>query len=128
MAKYMQLYLDEIMKLHGVLVSIISDRAPQFTSRFWKGLGNKSGFEHCFPPQTYGQSKRTIQTLEDMLRTYVMDFGGSWKKHLPLEEFAYNNTYHVSIKMAPFEALYSRRCRSLMVSRPKIQARDWDDN
>ena len=59
-----------------------------------------------------GQSERTIQTLEDMLRIFVMDLGGSWDEHLPLEEFAYNNSYHSSIEMAPYEALYGRKCRS----------------
>nr|GEX23363.1 putative reverse transcriptase domain-containing protein [Tanacetum cinerariifolium] len=62
--------------------------------------------------ETDGQSERTIQTLEDMLRACVMDFGGSWDTHLPLVEFSYNNSYHTSIKCAPFEALYERKCRS----------------
>ncbi|GKE14850.1 putative reverse transcriptase domain-containing protein [Tanacetum coccineum] len=61
---------------------------------------------------TDGQSERTIQTLEDMLRACVIDFGGSWDRHLPLVEFSYNNSYHASIKAAPFEALYGRKCRS----------------
>ncbi|GJU09063.1 putative reverse transcriptase domain-containing protein [Tanacetum coccineum] len=59
-----------------------------------------------------GQSERTIQTLEDMLRAYVIDFGNGWDRHLPLVEFSYNNSYHTSIKAAPFEALYGRKCRS----------------
>nr|GEX18221.1 putative reverse transcriptase domain-containing protein [Tanacetum cinerariifolium] len=63
-------------------------------------------------PQTNGQSERMIQTLEDMLRVYVIDFGSSWDKHLPLAEFSYNNSYHTSIKAAPFEVLYGRKCRS----------------
>ncbi|WMV58220.1 hypothetical protein MTR67_051605 [Solanum verrucosum] len=61
---------------------------------------------------TDGQSERTIQVLEDMLRDCVMDFGGQWDQYLPLAEFAYNNSYHSRIQMAPFEALYGRRCRS----------------
>ncbi|MDV3194598.1 MAG: hypothetical protein Q8886_02685, partial [Candidatus Phytoplasma australasiaticum] len=65
-----------------------------------------------YHPQTDGQSERTIQTLEDMLRACVLDFGGSWEVHLPLIEFLYNNSYHSSIKCAPFEALYGRKCRS----------------
>ena len=65
-----------------------------------------------FHPQTDGQAERTIQTLEDMLRACVLEFQGSWDDHLPLIEFAYNNSYHSSIEMAPFEALYGRRCRS----------------
>ena len=66
----------------------------------------------AYHPQTDGQSERTIQTLEDMLRACVLDFGNSWEPHLPLVEFSYNNSYHASIKAAPFEALYERKCRS----------------
>ncbi|GJS05472.1 putative reverse transcriptase domain-containing protein [Tanacetum coccineum] len=66
----------------------------------------------AYHPETDGQSERTIQTLEDMLRACVIDFGSGWDKHLPLAEFSYNNSYHVSIKSAPFEALYGRKCRS----------------
>ncbi|GJW36043.1 putative reverse transcriptase domain-containing protein [Tanacetum coccineum] len=65
-----------------------------------------------YHPQTYGQSERTIQTLEDMLRACVMDFGKGRDRHLPLIEFSYNNNYHMCIKAAPFEALYGRKCRS----------------
>ncbi|GKD65936.1 putative reverse transcriptase domain-containing protein [Tanacetum coccineum] len=66
----------------------------------------------AYHPQTDGQSERTIQTLEDMLRACVMDFRKGWDRHLPLVEFSYNNSYHTSIKAAPFEALYGRKCRS----------------
>ncbi|GJW20062.1 putative reverse transcriptase domain-containing protein [Tanacetum coccineum] len=66
----------------------------------------------AYHPQTNGQSERTIQTLEDMLRAYVIDFGNGWDRHLPLIEFSYNNNYHTSIKDAPFEAFYGRKCRS----------------
>nr|GEW32504.1 putative reverse transcriptase domain, ribonuclease H-like domain protein [Tanacetum cinerariifolium] len=66
----------------------------------------------AYHPQTDEQSERTIQTLEDMLCACVIDFGNGWDKHLPLAEFSYNNSYHVSIKAAPFEALYKRKCRS----------------
>ncbi|GJX80571.1 putative reverse transcriptase domain-containing protein [Tanacetum coccineum] len=66
----------------------------------------------AYHPQTDGQSERTIQTLEDMLRACVIDFGGSWDVHLPLAEFSYNNSYHLSIRCAPFEAMYGRKCRS----------------
>ncbi|GJV84532.1 putative reverse transcriptase domain-containing protein [Tanacetum coccineum] len=65
-----------------------------------------------YHPETDGQSERTIQTLEDMLRACVIDFGKGWERHLPLVEFSYNNSYHASIKAAPFEALYGRKCRS----------------
>ncbi|GJZ21134.1 putative reverse transcriptase domain-containing protein [Tanacetum coccineum] len=66
----------------------------------------------AYHPETDGQSERTIQTLEDMLRACVLDFGKGWDRHLPLVEFSYNNSYHTSIKAAPFEALYGRKCRS----------------
>ncbi|GJW62088.1 putative reverse transcriptase domain-containing protein [Tanacetum coccineum] len=66
----------------------------------------------AYHPETNGQSKRTFQTLEDMLRACVIDFGKGWEKYLPLVEFSYNNSYHVSIKAASFEALYGRKCRS----------------
>ena len=115
-AQYAQMYLDSIVALHGVPVSIVSDRRPQFTSRFWQklqeALGTKLDFSTAFHPQTDGQSERTIQTLEDMLRMCVMDFGGSWEKYLPLVEFAYNNSYHSTIGMTPYEALYGQKYRS----------------
>nr|GFB49143.1 putative reverse transcriptase domain-containing protein [Tanacetum cinerariifolium] len=66
------------------------------------------------PQETDGQSERTIQTLEDMLRACVIDFGKGWVNHLLLVEFSYNNSYYASIKAAPFEALYGRKCRSLV--------------
>ncbi|KAL0295705.1 UNVERIFIED_CONTAM: Transposon Tf2-11 polyprotein [Sesamum calycinum] len=114
--KLAELYVSEIVKLHGVPVSIVSDRDPRFTSRFWGSLqgalGTKLHFSTAFHPQTDGQSERTIQTLEDMMRACIMEFKGNWDDHLPLMEFAYNNSFHSSIDMAPYEALYGRRCRS----------------
>nr|GEU54618.1 putative reverse transcriptase domain-containing protein [Tanacetum cinerariifolium] len=80
-----------------------------------KALGTRLNMSTAYHPETNGQSGRTIQTLEDMLKAYVMDFGGSWDTHLPLVEFLYNNSYHNSIKCAPFEALYGRKCRSLVI-------------
>ena len=115
-ARYARVYIERIVSLHGIPVSIVSDRGPQFTSRFWRKLheelGTRLDFSTAFHPQTDGQFERTIQTLEDMLRMCVMDFGGQWDWHLPLVEFAYNNSYHASIGMAPYEALYGRKCRS----------------
>ncbi|GJT85398.1 putative reverse transcriptase domain-containing protein [Tanacetum coccineum] len=70
------------------------------------------GMSTAYHPQTDGQSERTIQTLEDMLRACAIDFGGSWDVHLPLAGFSYNNSYHSSFRYAPFEALYGRKCRS----------------
>ncbi|KAA3463644.1 DNA/RNA polymerases superfamily protein [Gossypium australe] len=111
-----KLYVAEIVRLHGVPVSIISDRDPRFTSRFWRALhqalGTQLDFSTAFHPQSDGQSERVIQILEDMLRGCVLDFRGSWEEFLPLAEFAYNNSYQASIKMAPYEALYGRRCRT----------------
>ncbi|GKB74463.1 putative reverse transcriptase domain-containing protein [Tanacetum coccineum] len=109
-------YLKEVVSRHGVPVSIISDRDGRFTSHFWKSLnkalGTRLDMSTTYHPQTDGQSERTIQTLEDMLRACVLDFGKGWDRHLPLVEFSYNNSYHTSIKAAPFEALYGRKCRS----------------
>ena len=111
-----RLYLKEIVSRHRVPISIISDRDSRFTSRFWqsmqKALGTQIDMSTAYHPQTDGQSERTIQTLEDMLRACVIDFGKGWEKHLPLVEFSYNNSYHASIKAAPYEALYGRKCRS----------------
>jgi hypothetical protein len=75
-------------------------------------MGTKLSLSTAFHPQTDGQSERTIQTLEDMLRACVLSWKGSWEDHLALVEFAYNNSYHASIKMAPYEALYGRKCVS----------------
>ncbi|GJY75353.1 putative reverse transcriptase domain-containing protein [Tanacetum coccineum] len=106
----------DIMCMHGVPILIISDRDSRFTSCFWQSmqeaLGTRLDMSTAYHPQTDGQSECTIQTLKDMLRAYVLDFGGSWDVHLPLVEFSYNNSYHSSVRCAPFEALYGRRCRS----------------
>ncbi|KAJ9545105.1 hypothetical protein OSB04_024812 [Centaurea solstitialis] len=111
-----QLYVNEIVMRHGVPISIISDRDSRFTSRFWQSLqaalGTSVDLSTAYHPQTDGQTERTIQTLEDMLRACVLEFGRSWDDHLPLVEFSYNNRYHASIQCAPYEALYGRKCRS----------------
>ncbi|GJT44752.1 putative reverse transcriptase domain-containing protein [Tanacetum coccineum] len=111
-----RLYIKEIVSRHGVPISIILDRDSHFTSRFWQSLqsalGTQLDMSMTYHPETDGQSERTIQTLEDMLRACVIDFGKGWERHLPLVEFSYNNSYHASIKAAPFEALYGRKCRS----------------
>ncbi|KAJ9562962.1 hypothetical protein OSB04_008122 [Centaurea solstitialis] len=110
------IYVREIVARHGVPVTVISDRDVRFTSRFWskfhEELGTTLQFSTAFHPQTDGQSERTIRTLEDMLRACVLDFGGSWESHLPLVEFSYNNSFHASIGMPPYEMLYGRRCRT----------------
>ncbi|KAJ0587758.1 putative nucleotidyltransferase, Ribonuclease H [Helianthus annuus] len=114
-----RIYTDEIICNHGTPRDIISDRDARFTSRLWEtfqaALGTSLNLSTAFHPQTDGQTERTIRTLEDMLRACVIYFGGSRNKYLPLVEFSYNNSYHASIQMAPFEALYGRRCRSPIV-------------
>ncbi|GKE83955.1 putative reverse transcriptase domain-containing protein [Tanacetum coccineum] len=114
--KLARLYLKEVVTRHGIPVSIICDRDPRFASNFWRSLqsalGTNLDMSTAYHPQTDGQSERTIQTLEDMLRACAIDFGKGWVNHLPLVEFSYNNSYHASIKAAPFEALYGRKCRS----------------
>ncbi|WP_222185195.1 transposase family protein, partial [Geminicoccus harenae] len=111
-----QLYINSIICLHGAPLSIVSDRDPRFTARFWESLQEAMGTDilmsTAFHPQTDGQSERTIQILEDMLRACILDFGKSWDEYVKLAEFAYNNSYQATIGMAPFEALYGRRCRS----------------
>ncbi|GJY04837.1 putative reverse transcriptase domain-containing protein, partial [Tanacetum coccineum] len=119
MDRLARLYLNEIVARHGVPISIISDRDSCFTSRFWQSmqevLGTRLDMSTACHPQTDGQSERTIQTLEDMLRACVLDFGGSWDVHLSLVEFLYNNSYHSSVRCAPFEALYGRKCHSAIM-------------
>ena len=114
--KLSQLYIQQVVRLHGVPVTIVSDRDSRFTAEFWKSLQTAMGtslrMSSAFHPQTDGQTERTNQVMEDMLRACVLDFEGTWETHLPLIEFAYNNSYHSSIGMAPFEALYGRPCRS----------------
>nr|GEU42767.1 putative reverse transcriptase domain-containing protein [Tanacetum cinerariifolium] len=111
-----RLYIKEIVFGYGVPISIISDRDSHFTSIFWQSLqsalGTQLDMNTTYHPETDGQSERIIQTLKDMLRACVIDFGKGWEKHLPLVEFSYNNSYHASIMAAPFEALYGRNYRS----------------
>ncbi|GJX82291.1 putative reverse transcriptase domain-containing protein [Tanacetum coccineum] len=117
----------------GVPISIISDRDIHFTSRFWQSLQNalstQLDMSTTYHPKTNGQSERTIQTLKDMLRACVIDFGKGWERHLSLVDISYNNSYHASIKAAPFEALYGRKCispvcwaevRDVQITRPEI--------
>ncbi|KAK8946881.1 hypothetical protein KSP39_PZI007254 [Platanthera zijinensis] len=114
--KLAKMYVDTIVRLHGVPRSIVSDRDGRFTSGDWrlvhKLLGTKLHFSTAFHPQTDGQTERTNRTLEDMLRMCALDFGKNWEDHLGVVEFAYNNSYQASIQMTPFEALYGRKCRT----------------
>ncbi|XP_074325011.1 uncharacterized protein LOC141661863 [Apium graveolens] len=88
---------NEIVRLHGIPVSIVSDRDPEFTSRFWKGFqkawDTKLNYSTAFHPQSDGQSERTIQTFGDMLRAYALEWYRNWDDYLPLVEFAYNNSW-----------------------------------
>ncbi|WVZ63669.1 hypothetical protein U9M48_013283 [Paspalum notatum var. saurae] len=110
-ARLPELYIYRIVCLHGVPKQIISDRGSQFTSYFWEqlydSLDSKLRFSTAYHPQTDGQTERTNQILEDMLR-----YGTSWDKSLPYSELSYNNSYQASLKKSSFEALYGRRCRT----------------
>ncbi|WVZ97292.1 hypothetical protein U9M48_042841 [Paspalum notatum var. saurae] len=115
-ARLAELYISRMVCLHGVPKRIISDRGSQFTSRFWKqlhdSLDSKLRFSTAYHLQTDGQTERTNQILEDMLRACAIQYGTSWDKSLPYAEFSYNNSYQASLKKSPFEALYGRRCRT----------------
>jgi hypothetical protein len=112
--QYAELYMDHIVRLHGIPNTIISDRGTQFVARFWEQLheclGTKLIRSSSYHPQTNGQTERINQILEDMLRASILHFDKSWDKCLSLAEFSYNNSYQASLKMAPFDALYGRRC------------------
>jgi hypothetical protein len=115
-AKLAELYMSRIICLHGVSKKIVLDRSSQFTSKFWEKLhesmDTKLNFSSAYHPQTDGQTERTNQILEDMLRACALKYGKSWDKSLPYAEFSYNNSYQASIEMAPYEALYGRQCRT----------------
>nr|GEV66524.1 putative reverse transcriptase domain-containing protein [Tanacetum cinerariifolium] len=114
--KLARMYLKEVVTKHGIPVSIIYDRDPRFSSNFWKSLqkalGTNLDMSTAYHSETDRQSERTIQTLTNMLRACVIDFVNGWVTQLPLVEFSYNNSYHASIKAAPFKELYGRKCRS----------------
>jgi hypothetical protein len=109
--KYAEIYLDQIVCLHGIPKTIISDRGAQFIARFLEQLQHSVGTKlirsSACHPQTDRQTKRINQILEDMVRACVIQYDKSWDKCLALAEFSYNNSYQSSLKMAPFEALYS---------------------
>jgi hypothetical protein len=117
--KYAGIYVARVLCLHGVLKMIISDRGSQFVARFWEqlhaSLGTHLIHNSAYHPQMDGQTERDNQILEDMLRACVMEYPGSWDKNLPWVEFSYNNSYQESLKMAPFEALYGRQCRTPLI-------------
>ncbi|WVZ84968.1 hypothetical protein U9M48_031933 [Paspalum notatum var. saurae] len=115
-AKLAELYISRIVCLHGVPKRIISDRGSQFTSRFWEqlhdSLDTKLRFSTAYHPQIDGQTERTNQILEDMLRACAIQYDTSWDKCLPYAEFSYNNSYQASLKKSQFEALYGKKCRT----------------
>lgn len=110
-----KLHVNVVVCLHEVPASIVPDQDPRFTSQFWpsmqKALRTKLKFNTTFHPQTDGQSERTIQTLEDILRACMLEFKGTWESHLPLIQFAYSNSYYSSIRMSPIEVLHGHKCR-----------------
>nr|AAP73852.1 putative gag-pol polyprotein [Oryza sativa Japonica Group] len=118
-AKLAELYMTRIVCLHGVPKKIISDRGTQFTSHFWEkvheALGSYLAFSTAYHPQTDGQTERTNQVLEDMLRACALDFSKDWERCLPYAEFSYNNSFQASLKMSPNEALFGRRCRTTLM-------------
>jgi transposase InsO family protein len=113
-----ELYMSRIVCLHGVPKKIVSDRGTQFTLKFWERLhetlDTQLHFNSAYHPQTDGQTQRVNHILEDMLRACALQYGKSWDKCLPYAEFSYNNSYQESLKMAPFEMLYGRRCQTLL--------------
>jgi hypothetical protein len=114
--KYMEIYIDRLLYLHGVPKTIISDRRSQFVTRFWEqlhaSLGTHLIHSSAYHLQTDGQIEWVNQILEDMLTACIMEHQGSWDKNRPLVEFSYNNSYQESLKLAPFEVLYRWRRRT----------------
>ena len=113
-----RVFVNEVIRLHGLPTKIISDRDSRFTSRFWaslqSALGTHLNLSTAYHPETDGQTERVNQVLEDMLRMYVMDNQTQWERYLPLGEFSCNNNCHSSIEMPPYQALYGRPCRTLL--------------
>jgi hypothetical protein len=117
-AKHAELYMSKVGCLLGVPKMIVSDRGSQIAFKFWEKLHEsmemKLNFSSAYDPQTDGQTERTNQILEDLLRACVLKYRKSWDKSLLYAEFSYNNSYQASIEMAPFEAPYGRQCRTLL--------------
>ena len=115
-ANIANIFLKQIFRLHGIPKVIISDRDPKFTGNFWrslfKGLNTTLNFSTSFHPQTYRQTKRVNQELEDLLRMYVKDQPSKWEDYLHLVEFAYNNNYQASARFSPFKIFYGRKCNT----------------
>jgi hypothetical protein len=114
--KLAELYMSRIVYLHGVLKEFVSDRGIQFTLKFWERLhetlDTQLRFSSTYHPKADGQTERVNQILEDMLSACALQYGRRWDKRLPYTEFSYNNSYQESLKMAPFEIMYGRRCQT----------------
>jgi hypothetical protein len=112
------MFVSEVIHFHGIPKKIISDRDSRFTSRFLtslqSALGTQLNLSTIYHPEKDGKIERVNQVMEDMLRMYVMDNQTHWEKYLPLVEFSYNNSFHSSIRMPPYKALYGRPCRRLL--------------
>jgi transposase InsO family protein len=110
-----RIFISEFIHLHGLPKKIISYRDSRFTSRFWtslqSALGTQLSLSRAYHPETNGKIERVNQVMEDMLRMYVMDNQTHWEKYLPLVESTYNNSFHSSISMPPYQAMYGRPCR-----------------
>nr|GFA96832.1 reverse transcriptase domain-containing protein [Tanacetum cinerariifolium] len=104
--------VDRVTKSAHFLPIRENDPLDKLAISFQKALGTDISMSTAYHPETDGQSEKTIQTIEDMLRARVIDFGKGWVKHFPLAKFLYNNSYHASLKVSPYEALYDRKCRS----------------
>jgi hypothetical protein len=112
-----ELYVEHILRLHGVPKSIVFDRGPQFVAKFWQSfhklMGTTLSYNTTFHPQIDGQTERVNQVLEDMLRACALTYDTDWERSLlPFAEFSYNNNFQACLRMAPFEALYGRKCRT----------------
>ena len=114
--KFAKICINEVVQLYGISMSIVSDRDPRFTSQLWQSiqhaLGIRFDMSTSFHTQTDGQSERIIQILEDLLQACVLEFKGNWEEHIALVEFIYNNSHQATLGMAPYEALYGRRCKT----------------
>jgi hypothetical protein len=112
------IFMKEVARLHGIPKIIVFDKDPKFTLHFWKGLfkgfRTNLNFSTTYHPESDGQTERVNKVIEDTLRMYVMDKPSKWEDYLHLVEFMYNNGYQASLKMSPFEALYDRKCNTLV--------------
>jgi hypothetical protein len=109
-----KIFMKFFFRLHGIPKMVISDRDVKFASAFWKelfvGLNTNLNFSTSYHPKMDGQTKRTNQIIEDMLRMYVRTKANKWEDYLHLVEFAYNNGYGTLAKLNPFKILYDRNC------------------